>query len=138
MRGSASYQIHSVASLRLKPAVGTRAIQGRSSQSLVCVDWILAGSRSPGESEGAVLGQVLLTGAQAGGGVLHCHADQVVVVVPRFLTLLCPVVVGVGAAVKSSCRVGGLSRQAALLLVVHESLLVGPGHRADHLLLAAV
>jgi len=100
------------------------------------------GGGTPGQPEGAVVvGVVLLTlGAQAGGGVLRCHGDHVVAVVPGVLTLLCAEVRDVlgRAAVQGVRRGRGLGGQAALLLVVHEGLLVGPGHGADHLLLAAV
>ncbi len=102
----------------------------------------MASGSTPGQPEGAVVGGVVLLtlGAQARLGILSCHGDQVVVVVPGILLLLCPVVSGVfgRAAVQGDFRVLGLSCQVALLLVVHEGLLVGPGHRANHLLLPAV
>ncbi len=140
-----SYQMHSVASSPQGPVVGSvgRALCGRSSESSMVVGWTVAGGGGPGQSEGTVVGGIVLQtlGAHAGGRVLCCHGNQVVVVVPGVLLLLLSLVVrGVfgRAIVEGAGRGRGLSCQAALLLVVHEGLLVGPGHRTDHLLLPTV
>lgn len=125
--------MHSVASSPQRHAVGSIvALGGWSSDSSMVVGWTVAGGSTSGQSEGAVVGcDVLLTmGSQACWGVLYCHGNQVVVVVPGILPLLYPVGFGVlgRATVQGSCDGRGISRQAALLLVVHECLLVGPGH----------
>ncbi|TNN47912.1 hypothetical protein EYF80_041913 [Liparis tanakae] len=75
--------MHPVASSPQGGAVGRVgvALCGRSGESSVCVGRTVAGGgggSTPGQPEGAVVvGIVLLTrGAQAGGGVLRCHADH--------------------------------------------------------------
>lgn len=125
--------MHSVASSTQGHAVGSVvALFGWSSASSMVVGWTVAGGSTSGQSEGAVVGcGVLLTlGSQACWGVLYCHGNQVVVVVPDILPLLHPVGVGVlgRATVQGSFDGRGIGRQAALLLVVHECLLVGPGY----------
>lgn len=113
------------------PVDGT--LVGHVPESSMSVGWTVAGGGAPGrsEGEGTVLGAL---GAQV-GGVLGLQAHQVVVVVPGVL-----LVRGVlGSAAILEARGGrGLAGQAALVLVVHEGLLVGSGHGADHLLLPAV
>lgn len=128
-----SHQVHPVAASPLAPPAG-RAGSGGRSQSPMCIGGGVAGLPGPGPPEGAVLqGLVFLRKtALAVWRLLRCHGNQVVAAVPCILLLLFLAFVG-GAG-------GGqrLLGQAALLLVVHEGLLVGPGHGADHLLLAAV
>lgn len=138
-----SYQMHPVASSAKEPAVVSvgGALRSWSSKSSVCGVWTVVGS-TPGQFEWAVVGGVVVCTlrAQAGGGVLCCHGDQVVFVVPGLLLLLCPMVSGVlgRATVRGARGIWGLGCQAALLLVVHEGLLVAPGDRGNHLLLPAV
>lgn len=89
--------MHPVASPPQGPAVGSagRALSGRSSESSVCVGGTVAGGGAPGQSEGAVAAVDLRAlRAQAGRGVLGCHGDHIVVVVPGVLPLLYSVVSG--------------------------------------------
>lgn len=128
-----SHQVHPVASSPLGPPAGGAGCRWRS-QSSMCVGGSVTGVHGPGHPEGTVLhGIVLLRKtALAVRRLLRCHGNQVVVVVPCILLLLFLVDVG------GACGRQRLIGQAAPLLVVHEGLLVGPGHRADHLLFAAV
>lgn len=92
--------MHPVASSPQGPAVGSvgGALCGRSSEGSVCVGGTVAAGSTPGQSEGAVAAaaaDLWTLRAQAGGGVLGCHGDQVVVVVPGILSLLYPVAGGV-------------------------------------------
>lgn len=135
--------MHSVASSPQGHAEGSAggALCGRSSESSMIVGWTVAGGGAPGQSEGAVVGGVVLLtlGAHA-GRVLSSCGDQVVVVVPGVLLLFYLVVRGIGGRATVVGAGGGRSLccQVALLLVVHEGLLMGPGHRTNHLLLSAV
>lgn len=76
---------------------------------------------------------------RAGGEfvVVACYRGNVVPEVPGILPLLHGLAVVVDA-LGGAWRPPRLSRRAALLLVVHKGLLVGPRQRANHLLLPAI
>lgn len=135
-----AYQMHPVASSPQGDAARSigGAFCGRCPESSMCICWKVAGGSRPGQPEGALV-DLLTLGVKAQGGVPG-HRDRALAVVPGALPLLRLVVGGgFGEATAEGVRgLRGLAWQAALLLVVHEGFLVGPGHRADHLLLAAV
>lgn len=137
-----AYQMHPVASPPQGDAARSigGAFCGRCPESSMCICWKVAGGSRPGQPEGALVDLLLTLEVKAQGGVPGGHRGRALAVVPGVLPLLRLVVGGVfGEATAEGVHgLRGLGWQAALLLVVHEGFLVGPGHRADHLLLAAV